>query len=196
MSKIKLLQNLAKVKSEIGKVSKDSTNPFFKSKYFDINSALEHVEPLLQKNGLVLLQPIESNKVRTEIHNVEDGQFVFSEMELPNLSDPQKLGSAITYFRRYTLQSLLGLQAEDDDGNRAAKASTPKTNTSSNNSNDDKPWLNVMDKSTKSMTPQWLNVVDGVNNGKINSIADLRKYYKVSKEVEAKFNELLNFQPA
>ena len=111
MNKIKLLQNLAKVKSEIGKVSKDSTNPFFKSKYFDINSALEHVEPLLQKYGLVLLQPIENNKVRTEIFNVEDGEFVFSEMELPNLQDPQKLGSAITYFRRYTLQSLLGLKS-------------------------------------------------------------------------------------
>ena len=41
-------------------------------------------------------------------------------MELPNLQDPQKLGSAITYFRRYTLQSLLGLQAEDDDGNKAS----------------------------------------------------------------------------
>jgi hypothetical protein len=39
-------------------------------------------------------------------------------MVLPNLQDPQKLGSAITYYRRYTLQSLLGLQAEDDDGNK------------------------------------------------------------------------------
>jgi hypothetical protein len=41
-------------------------------------------------------------------------------MVLPNLQDPQKLGSAITY-RRYTLQSLLGLQAEDDDGNKAKR---------------------------------------------------------------------------
>jgi hypothetical protein len=39
-------------------------------------------------------------------------------MVLPNLH-PQKLGSAITYYRRYTLQSLLGLQAEDD-GNKAS----------------------------------------------------------------------------
>jgi hypothetical protein len=42
-------------------------------------------------------------------------------MSLPNIQDPQKLGSAITYYRRYTLQSLLGLQAEDDDGNTATK---------------------------------------------------------------------------
>ena len=42
-----------------------------------------------------------------------------TDINLPEISDPQKLGSAITYFRRYTLQSLLALQAEDDDGNKA-----------------------------------------------------------------------------
>lgn len=173
MNKIKLLQNLAKVKSEIGKVSKDSTNPFFKSKYFDINSALEHVEPLLQKYGLVLLQPIENNKVRTEIFNVEDGEFVFSEMELPNLQDPQKLGSAITYFRRYTLQSLLGLQAEDDDANKASAQTT-------SNKEDDKPWLNVDSK-------EWVSALS-----KGSSLVSLRKYFKISKVNATQYETELN----
>ena len=115
-----LLKALANVKKDIGKISKFETNPFFKSKYFDINGLLEHVEPLLSHYGLLLLQPIENNKVKSIIYEVETGTFVSSEMELPNLQDPQKLGSAITYFRRYTLQSLLGLQAEDDDGNKAS----------------------------------------------------------------------------
>ena len=115
-----LLKALANVKKEVGTLSKTETNPFFKSKYFDINSLIQQIEPLLEKNNLLLLQPIENNKVKSVIYEVESGNSVSSEIELPNLTDPQKLGSAITYYRRYTLQSLLGLQAEDDDGNKAS----------------------------------------------------------------------------
>ena len=116
-----LIKNLHTAKTEIGAISKDSKNPFFKSKYFDINTILLNVEPILSKNGLLLLQPIRDNKVLSIIYDVESGESIESEMVLPILNDPQKLGSAITYFRRYTLQSLLGLQAEDDDGNKASK---------------------------------------------------------------------------
>lgn len=131
MEKNNLLSKLQKVKAEIGKVSKDSKNPFFKSKYFDINQLLEHVEPLMDKNGLVLLQPIENGCVTTEIHCVDSGNKVISSLNLPNIADPQKIGSAITYYRRYTLASLLGLQAEDDDGNKASKPiKKPKLNDS------------------------------------------------------------------
>lgn len=115
-----LLKALANVKKEVGTLSKTETNPFFRSKYFDINSLIQQIEPLLEKNNLLLLQPIIENKVKSAIYHIESGEVVFSEIELPNLTDPQKLGSAITYYRRYTLQSLLGLQAEDDDGNKAA----------------------------------------------------------------------------
>jgi len=121
-----LLIALSKVKKEVGKLSKTETNPFFKSKYFDINGLIEQVEPLLEKNGLVLLQPILDNKVKSIIWHVETEKCVASEIDLPNLQDPQKLGSAITYYRRYTLQSLLGLQAEDDDANKASQPTIPK----------------------------------------------------------------------
>lgn len=115
-----LLSALANVKKEVGTLSKTATNPFFKSKYFDINSLIEQIEPLMEKNGLLLLQPIELNHVQSVIYHIESGKSVMSSMQLPNLQDPQKIGSAITYYRRYTLQSLLGLQAEDDDGNKAS----------------------------------------------------------------------------
>ena len=115
-----IYKKLYEAKKEIGKISKDSKNPFFKSKYFDVNSLLEHVEPILQKHDLLLLQPILEGKVSTIIIDVESGDKVVSDIVLPSLNDPQKLGSAITYYRRYTLQSLLGLQAEDDDGNKAS----------------------------------------------------------------------------
>lgn len=117
-----LLKKLLEVKSEIGTLVKKSNNPFFKSKYLDLNDLLSAVEPLLHKNGLVLLQPIKDGQVFSIIYDTESGDTVESGIYLPQLTDPQKLGSAVTYFRRYTLQSLLSLQAEDDDGN---KASTP-----------------------------------------------------------------------
>jgi hypothetical protein len=117
-----IYKKLFEAKKEIGKISKDSTNPFFKSKYFDINGLLEHIEPVLSKHELVLLQPIKDGLVTTRIYDIETNNCVESEIALPNIQDPQKLGSAITYYRRYTLQSLLGLQAEDDDGNVASKS--------------------------------------------------------------------------
>ena len=127
--KMSIYKKLLESKKEFGKIAKDSKNPFFKSKYFDINSLLDHIEPILQKNGLLLLQPITDGKVITEIIDVETGDRVSSEIVLPILNDPQKLGSAVSYYRRYTAQSLLGLQAEDDDANAASKKPTPPKKT-------------------------------------------------------------------
>ena len=121
-----LYAKLLDVSKEIDPISKDSKNPFFKSSYFDINKLIEVVRPVLSKNGLVLLQPISEGKQYSIIIDADSGEQIESSLELPKIQDAQKLGSAITYFRRYTLQSLLGLQAEDDDGNKAAKPEPPK----------------------------------------------------------------------
>ena len=127
MSETKTLhEKLYNLQSEVGAISKDSTNPFFKSKYFDINGLLSHIQPLLKKNRLLLIQPIEDGKVKSVIRDVDSNESFSSEMVLPEISDPQKMGSAITYFRRYTLQSLLALQAEDDDGNSASRQAKKK----------------------------------------------------------------------
>lgn len=130
---VPLYQAIAKVKAELGPIIKDKTNPFYQSKYTDINGLLEVVEPLLAKHGLLLLQPIMSDGnydiVRTSIFHIETGTQIASSKRIAStLTDPQKEGGAITYYRRYTLQSLLGLRAEDDDGNGASgnKKSTPK----------------------------------------------------------------------
>jgi len=112
-------------KQELGKVPKDATNPFFKSKYFDINGLLDVVEPVLHKNGLFVIQPIIDGKVTTKIVHGETGESIASEMQLSDNKDPQKQGSEITYYRRYTLQSLLAMQADDDDGNAASKRTPP-----------------------------------------------------------------------
>tara|TARA_R110001592_G_scaffold249013_1_gene511420 strand:+ start:1679 stop:2257 length:579 start_codon:yes stop_codon:yes gene_type:complete len=114
------------LQSEIGVISKDAKNPFFKSKYFDINSLIKQLHPLLIKNKLVLLQPIVNGSVKTIIAGL-DGSSVESSLELPTNLDAQKIGSAITYYRRYTLASLLGLQAVDDDGNNTASVASKLT---------------------------------------------------------------------
>lgn len=108
-------------KQEIGKVTKGKDNPFFKSKYADLNAILEATEPILLKYNLLLLQPVKSGLVCTQIIDIESGEMITSEIALPNILDPQKLIASITYFRRGTLQTLLSLQAIDDDGNEASK---------------------------------------------------------------------------
>jgi len=121
----KILEKLLAVKAKLGVVVKDKSNPFHKSKYADINSFLDHVEPVLCAHGLVLLQPTGRDEfgpfVETKIVDATSGQFISSRVDLILAKqDMQGLGSAITYARRYSLQSLLALQAEDDDGNAAS----------------------------------------------------------------------------
>jgi len=155
-----LYTKLNEVKKEIGAISKDSTNPFFKSKYFDINSLLKHVEPLLQKNGLLLLQPIVKGEVFSEIVDIESGESVTSSIPLPQIEDPQKIGSCVSYYRRYTLQSLISLQSEDDDANSASQSVKQKST---------KPWVTKYDKI-------WYAAVE-----KEVPLQELKKHYKISK---------------
>lgn len=121
-----LYAKLLLVQKELGAIKKEEDNPFFKSKYFDINALAEHVKPLLSKHGLVLIQPLgflDNGRATlcTQLIDAESGESLDTETPLPDSPDPQKAGSAITYFRRYAIQSLLFLQAEDDDGNKASQ---------------------------------------------------------------------------
>lgn len=116
---------LLKAKKEIGKVFKNSKNPHFKRNYADINALLDTVEPILLENGLLLLQPIINGKVITQIVDVETGEKIESIIELDGTMNAQQRGSQITYYRRYTLQSLLSLSTTDDDGNLAVQPSKP-----------------------------------------------------------------------
>jgi hypothetical protein len=163
-SKLFALQN------ELGAITKDAKNPFYKSKYFDINSLIGQLKPLLEKHKLVLIQPITDNQVRSVLIDLEGGS-VESAIMLPDNLDAQKLGSAITYFRRYTLQSLLALQAVDDDGNLASIKNENK-----------KPKL-------IENTPQFKNALNGMQKGA--TINDIKKVYTVTNEIEKK---LLNFK--
>lgn len=126
MPTLNIWQKLHAAKQQIGKVSKNATNPHFKKSYADINALLDTVEPILHEHGLLLLQPVVGNDVVTRIIDIETGEHIESFMSLPPIVDPQKALAAVTYFRRGTIQSLLSLQAVDDDGNTATHAATSK----------------------------------------------------------------------
>jgi hypothetical protein len=118
-----MYKKLLEIQKEIGAIKKDATNPFYKSKYFDINSLLEQVKPILNKHGVILLQALthigDKLALSTALLDSDTGEKILDICPLPEVADAQKAGSAITYFRRYALQSLLALEAEDDDGNGA-----------------------------------------------------------------------------
>lgn len=122
---LNIYQKLHLAKQSMGKVIKNATNPHLKRNYADINSIIDTVEPILLDHGLLLIQPVKDDKVYTIVVDIENGDRFESFMQLPVITDAQKLGGAITYFRRYTLVSLLSLQAVDDDGHEASRA--PKT---------------------------------------------------------------------
>ena len=185
-----ILAALAKVKTEIGTMTKDLENPFYKSRYFDVNQLLEHVEPLIAKNGLLLLQPIKKGWVVTEIYHIESGESVSSEIEIGSITDPQKVGSAITFYRRYTLQSLLGIQAEDDDAN-----STTKPPQASGQAKEGEPtdWLNLFDKQGNKLK-SFTDIEAAISKGDKFTLAGIRKKYKVSKVVAEELKTNFNIE--
>ena len=116
-----IYQKLYEAKQEIGKVAKNAKNPHFKNTYADLNALIDAVEPILLEKGLLLLQPIKEGKVFTIITDINTATFVESYIDLTSGLTAQALGSQITYFRRYTLSSLMTLQAIDDDGQQASQ---------------------------------------------------------------------------
>lgn len=121
-----LFTALIKAQSEMGSAVKDSKNPHFRSRYASLAAVIDAVVPVLNANGVGVLQlpSIEGSEVRlTTILMHSSGQRLSSTVGAPlgKKQDAQAVGSAITYLRRYSLQSIMGLPVEDDDGNAASR---------------------------------------------------------------------------
>jgi len=116
-----LFAALAKVKKELGPVKKGAFNPHFKSTFADLNTHIETIEPVLEANGLMLLQPTSgnadgSNSVISLLVHTESGQWIQSSLQLINVQDMQKTLAGITYARRGMMNFLFNLASADDDG--------------------------------------------------------------------------------
>jgi len=140
--------NLKTAMHEFQKLSisanKDGKNPHFHSNYATLEAVIEAVNQGNQF-GLYFTQEITYvfhgehevpvPAVRTTVHQINDDNTYVSEcpiiLQPASLQNPQKLGAAITYLKRYTLQSVYGLPSEDDDGNLASKPSIKTGNSKS-----------------------------------------------------------------
>lgn len=111
-------------KAMTGTVSKGAANPFFKSKYADLNAVREACLPEFNNAGISVLQPtivIDGKNYVETILIHESGEFMASltEIKVSKQNDPQAEGSGISYARRYGLQSFANLASVDDDGESA-----------------------------------------------------------------------------
>ena len=124
----KLATALSIVQGKLSHAKKDSANPFFKSKYADLESVWDACRSLLAENGLAVMQfPGEFVDGTMSLNTVlthSSGEYMSYLMSVPvTKPDAQGAGSALTYMRRYALAAVVGVVQADDDGNAA---SSPK----------------------------------------------------------------------
>lgn len=134
MNKSESLKQLApalvKAQSSMAGAVKSQANNFFKSKYANLEEVIKVVKGAFEENGLSFLQFPVSSEGHAGVETIilhESGEFISNEFLLKCAKvDPQGMGSAITYARRYGLQAACGIPSEDDDGNAASAPMTQK----------------------------------------------------------------------
>lgn len=164
------MSKLIEFQKKVQAIKKDGKNPHFKSNYATLTQILSEVKPILSELNLALLQPIKDGKVYSIIIDEKNVVLFDSAIDLPTGLNPQQIGSAITYYRRYTLASLLSLELEDDDGNAASEvkptAKAPEQ---------EKPWLNID-------TPTYKEAVAHLKGG--GKIPDIEAKFRLSRAVK------------
>jgi len=121
-----IVKALIEAKKEFKPLKKNKINPHFKSKYADLSAVFDSIDEALAKHGLAYTQPFERDGaavyIVTKLMHI-GGEEMLSWYPLPSMGKPQEFGSAVTYGRRFSICSLLGIAADDDDdANGAAVA--------------------------------------------------------------------------
>lgn len=150
----KLSLALVKVQGELNAVSKDGKNPHFKSTYATLQNIVESTREALHRNGLAVVQTFGQTDgtyidlTTTLLH--ESGEWMSGTITVrPTKPDPQGLGSAATYARRYAYSAILGIVTDDDDDGNAASQPGSDRALQANYGSDTREWLNVLDKEGK-----------------------------------------------
>ncbi len=121
-----LAKAMATFQGKIKAVAKDSTNPFFKSKYASLDNIWSNIRAPLSQCGLAVLQFVSGENEMTTILTHESGEFIEATCKMtPKNNTPQEQGSAITYMRRYALSAALGIVTDDDDDGSSASIAPP-----------------------------------------------------------------------
>jgi len=125
MEKSQSIKEIAKAlqcfQGKMAKIKKDATNPFFKSKYASLSTILEHIQTPLSECGLSFAQFPDGSQLTTLLMHGESGEWIQAGYDIcPIKNDPQAIGSALTYARRYALSGILGINVDDDDDGNLA----------------------------------------------------------------------------
>lgn len=131
---LKLYKALYDFQQEVPNIYKNAQG--YGYKFADLGQINDIVKPLLAKHGLGYIQPLEGSTIKTIVFHVESGESIESSSDIPQgvqlakMNEFQVLGSAITYMRRYSLSSMLGLITDEDAdaaGEQVAKVKQPVT---------------------------------------------------------------------
>ena len=168
------------------KVPKDKVNPHFKSKYASLSIMIEKATPILAANKLVIVQQIDGDALTTTLLH-ESGEYITATATMPcsNPTNPQAMGSAITYARRYAYGSILSLDIDDDDDANAATVAPKQVP-------QPKPQPKVVPKAERIIVSEgdetFLKIVKAVSEGKATIQQAIDKY-SISEEVEASLKD-------
>lgn len=118
----RLFEALSKAQAELDKAVKDSANPFYKSKYADLEAVQDASRPHLAKYGLSITQlPMSGEDGTVKLATIlghSSGEYIGSIGGMkPVDTKPQTVGSTLTYLRRYMWAAIAGVAQTDDDGN-------------------------------------------------------------------------------
>lgn len=147
----KLSVALVKAQGELNAVSKDGKNPHFKSTYATLQNIVESTRDVLRCYGLAVVQTFSQTDgtyidlTTTLVH--DSGEWISGTITMrPTKPDPQGLGSAATYARRYAYAAILGIVTDDDDDGNAASAPNNDCAPQGKYEGDTREWLNVLDR--------------------------------------------------
>jgi hypothetical protein len=169
MSESALVSALVSAQAEMDGARKDSKNPHFKSTYASLESVVDAIKPALEKHGLAFIQKFHEATggvaVETIILHKSGEQLSNGILMLPaSKQDAQGYGSAITYARRYSLQSAFGIAPEDDDGNAACEKGD-KTSSSQSSTKPKQP-------PTKSSSQTLQDAANGIEGKSVDEIKE------------------------
>jgi threonine dehydrogenase-like Zn-dependent dehydrogenase len=124
MSDKTIYDALAEAQAELSNPPKRSKNPHFKSRFADLPTCLDTIRPVLASHGIALVQSPswESGTLSVTTRLLRGSEAIESTLSCSSAGDPQKIGSAITYLRRYGLCAMVGVAGDDDDDGEQASA--------------------------------------------------------------------------
>lgn len=110
-------------------IQKDEENPYYHTKYASLSAIVATLTPILKQSNILVTHKTDKKQLITAVIDVESGESINSIIDIPELTDPQKIGSFITYAKRYNLSELFNLITDEDDDANSVSLPTKNTET-------------------------------------------------------------------